>query len=147
MSNVDHIKADVVAAMKSGQPLKLSVLRMLLSALNYKQIELQHDLSEEEVLTVIGNEAKKRREAIASYQVANRSSQAAQEQQELEILQAYLPAQLSEEEVREEIKKLRDEEIKGITDFGQVMKVVSPLFRGRADGNLVAGIVKELVSS
>ncbi len=142
MSNVDHIKADLIVAMKSGQALKLSVLRMLLSALNYKKIELQHDLTAEEALAVIAIEAKKRREAIASYQAANRDSQAAQEQQELEILQTYLPAQMSGEEIRAELAKLQLP-----ADFGQAMKIASPLFRGRADGSLVARIVEELVSS
>lgn len=142
MSNAALIKADLVAAMKSGQALKLSVLRMLLSAINYKQIELRHELTDEEILTVIGSEAKKRREAIASYQAANRDSQAAQEQQELEILQAYLPAQLSVEGIRAELAKLQLP-----ADFGQAMKIASPLFRGRADGGLVARTVKELVGS
>lgn len=140
-----QIKSDVVVAMKMGQALKLSVLRMLLSAINYKQIEMRaslpadrQDLSDEEILAVIGNEAKKRREAIASYQAAHREAQVAQEQQELEILQAYLPTQLGEAEIRTELAKLQLP-----AAFGQAMKITSPLFRGRADGSLVARIVKE----
>ena len=123
MLNAALIKADLVAAMKSGQALKLSVLRMLLSAINYKQIDLQHDLSDEEILTVVSNEAKKRREAIESYTAANRSDQAAQEQRELEILHAYLPAQLGEEEIRAQIAKMQLP-----PDFGQAMKLASPVF-------------------
>ena len=137
---IDQIKKDQIAAMKAGEALKLSVLRMLLSAINYKVIDLQHDLTDEEVLTVIGNEAKKRREAIESYKAANRSESIAKEQQELEILQAYLPAQLSEEEIRAEIAKLQLP-----ADFSQAMRIVAPLFKGRADGSTVARIVKEMV--
>ena len=137
---IDQIKKEQVAAMKASQALRLSVIRMLLSAVAYKKIELQHDLSDVEVLTVIGNEAKKRREAIASYQAAHREAQAAQEQQELAILQAYLPAQLSEKEIQTELSKLQLP-----PDFGQAMKMASPLFRGRADGSLVAEIVRQVI--
>lgn len=144
-----QIKSDVIGAMKAGQALKLSVLRMLLSAINYKQIEMRaslpagrQDLSDEEILAVVGNEAKKRREAIASYQAAHREAQMVQEQQELEILQAYLPAQLGEAEIQTELGKMELP-----PDFGQAMKMVSPVFKGRADGGLVAKIVKELVGS
>lgn len=135
---IDQIKKDQVAAMKAGEALRLSVIRMLLSSAAYKKIELQHDLSDAEVLTVISSEAKKRLEAIASYQAAHREAQAAQEQQELQILQAYLPAQLSEEEIQTELDKLQLP-----PDFGQAMKMVAPIFKGKADGSVVARLVKE----
>jgi len=125
-------------AIKSGQVLRLSTLRLLQSALGYKQIELRRELTDAEVLTVIAAEAKKRREAIASYQSAHRDDQANQEQQELEILQAYLPAQLSEDEIRAELAKLQLP-----TDFGQAMKMATAVFKGRADGAVVARLVKE----
>ncbi len=141
----DQIKADMTAAMKGKQPLQLSVLRMLQSALGYKQIETQRALTDAEVLTVVANEAKKRREAIESYKQANRLEQMEKERQELDILAAYLPKQLSEDEVRAEIGAMA--EIKGITDFGQVMRVVSPKFKGRADGQMVANSVKEMLAN
>ncbi len=134
----DQIKKDQIAAMKAGEVLKLSVLRMLQSALGYKHIDAHRDLTDEEIISVIGNEAKKRREAIASYQAAHRDDQANQEQQELEMLEAYLPAQLSEEEVRAELAKMQLP-----ADFGQAMKMASPAFKGRAAGGLVAKLVKE----
>lgn len=135
---IDQIKKEQVAAMKASQPLRLSVIRMLQSAIGYKQIELQRELTDADVLAVIGNEAKKRREAIASYQAAHREAQAAQEQQELEILQAYLPIPLSEEEIQTELGKMQLP-----PDFGQAMKMVAPIFKGKADGSLVAKLVKE----
>lgn len=139
---IDQIKKEQVAAMKASQPLRLSVIRMLLSAVAYKKIELQHDLADEEVLAVINSEAKKRREAIASYQAAHREAQVAQEQQELEILQAYLPAQLSEEEIQTELGKMQLP-----PDFGQAMKIVAPIFKGKADGSMVAKLVKEILDA
>lgn len=137
----DTVKTDVVAAMKSGQALKLSVLRMLSSELNYKKIEVQRDLTDEDVVGVLNKEAKKRREAIASYNAANRMEQAKKEEEELAILQAYLPALMSEEEVRVELAKI---DLPG--DFGQAMRVAAPLFKGRADGSLVAKLVNEKIN-
>lgn len=137
----DQIKADLTASMKAGTSLRTSVLRMLLSELNYKHIDLQRDLVDEDVQAALAKEAKKRREAIEAYTAGGRAEQAESEKQELEILQTYLPKQLTEQEVRVEVtKRLSDEEIK---DFGAAMKVVSPMFKGRADGQMVARIVKE----
>ena len=91
MLSADSIKAEMVAAMKSGDALKVSVLRMLISALGYKQIDVQRDLTDEDVTVVVQNEAKKRREAIESFAKAGRTESVAKEKRELEILQAYLP--------------------------------------------------------
>lgn len=121
--------------------MRTSVLRMLVSELNYKQIDVQRDLTDEDVLVVIAKEVKKRKEAIESYTAAGRAESAAKEKQELEILQVYLPTLMTEAEVRAEIAKM--EQLKGMTDFGQAMKIVSPMFKGRAEGGIVAKIVKE----
>lgn len=141
MLNADLIKADLVNAMKSGDDLKVSVLRMLISELNYKQIDVQRELTAEDILAVLNKEAKKRREAIESYQKAGRSEQAEKEQKELEILQVYLPKMLSEEEIKNELDKMDLPK-----DFGQAMKIASPIFRGRADGSTVAKLVNEKIS-
>ena len=126
--------------MKSGETLKVSVLRMLLSELNYKQIDVQRELTQEDVVQVLNREAKKRREAIESYTAAGRGEQAQKERQELEILQAYLPKMMSEIEIEKEIGKM---DLPG--DFGQAMRVVAPIFKGRADGGLVAKLVNEKI--
>lgn len=135
---IDQIKSDQIAAMKAQDALKLSVLRMVLSAANYKQIELQKDLTDADVQAVIAAEVKKRKEAIESYTKANSQDRADKEKQELDILMTYMPQQLSEDELRVEINKLDLP-----ADFGQAMKLVSPMFKGRADGGQVASIVKE----
>lgn len=140
-SLTDRIKGDLIPAMKSGQGLRVSVLRMLLSEMNYKQIEVGRELTDEEVTGVVGREVKKRREAVESFKQGGREEQAAGEAQELEILQEYLPKQLSETELAAEIEQaLKGIEVK---EFGPVMKVISPLFRGKADGALVAKLVRE----
>ena len=141
MSNADRIKADLTVAMKSGDALKVSVLRMLISALGYKQIDVQCDLTDEDVVVVVQNEAKKRREAIESFEKAGRVESATKEKRELEILQAYMPKLMSEEEVLAELSKMDLPK-----DFGQAMRVAAPLFKGKADGSLVARLVNEKIS-
>ena len=141
MSNADRIKADLTAAMKSGDALKVSVLRMLVSALGYKQIDVQRDLTDEDVVGVVQNEAKKRREAIESFAKAGRVESVAKEKQELEILLVYMPKLMSEEEVLAELSKMDLP-----ADFGQAMRVAAPLFKGKADGSLVARLVNAKIS-
>lgn len=141
----ENIQNDLHAAMKAGEALKLSVLRMLVSALTYKQIDIQRELTDADVLDVVSKEAKKRREAIESYTAGNRPEQAAQEQAELVILQSYLPVMMSEADVVAEVKAKLAE--MGTVDFAGAMKVLSPLFKGRADGSMVARVVKTLIAS
>lgn len=135
------ILADLTNAIKSGDTVRRDTLRLLLSALNYKKIDLQHELSDEEVLSVIAVEAKKRRESIAVFEANNRAELAEAEKSELIILESYLPKQLTEEEIRNEISSLNLPK-----DFGQAMKIVAPIFKSRADGKLIAKIVNEKIS-
>jgi uncharacterized protein len=141
----DQIRTDIITSMKSGAALRLSVLRMISSEINYKKIEVQRELTDEDTLSVLQKEAKKRREAIDSYEKANRSEAAAKEKEELEIIQNYLPTLLSEEEIRSQISNIK--ELEGLTEFGQVMRIVSPMFKGKADGSMVARIVKEKLAA
>ena len=136
----DKLKSDLTDATKTSEVVRRDTLRLLLSALNYKKIDLQHDLSDEEVLQVIGVEAKKRRESIAVFEANNRPELAAGEKSELIILESYLPIQLTEEEIKLELSKLDLPK-----DFGQAMKIVAPLFKGRADGKLVSEIVRNVI--
>lgn len=139
----DRIQADLKTAMRSRDVLVTSVLRMLLSELNYKKIDAQRDLNDDDVLAVIQKEVKKRREAVESYTVGGRPDQAKQEQDELVVLQVYLPEQMNEDQLRNEIAVMVSNAPS--REFGQVMRVVSPAFKGKADGSLVAKIVRELL--
>ncbi len=134
----DQIRSDMTAAMKAKQPLLLSVLRGIASELNYKKIELQRELTDTDVVAVLQKEAKKRRESIEAYTKAGRSESAAQEAEELKILEVYLPKQLSEDEIRAEMGDLSV-----FTNFSDAMRTLSAKFKGRADGALVVKIVKE----
>lgn len=100
-----NLQNDLNQALKNGEKLKVSVLRLLLSAINYEKIAKQHELSGTEITEVIRKEVKKRREAIELYQQGQREDLANKEKEEAEILNTYLPKQLSEEEVRESVKE------------------------------------------
>lgn len=138
-----RIKADLVTAMKAGEALRISVVRMLLSEMNYKQIDLGRELDDTDVVAVISREVKKRREAILSFKQADRPEQAATEAEELAILQAYMPEQMGAEEIKQELESIIASA--KVQEFGAIMKVVSPQFKGRADGSVVAGLVKEML--
>ena len=143
------IKEDLNEALKSGDTLRISVLRMVLSSFHNKEIEKKgknqnSELTEEEIIEVLKREAKKRKEAIETYLKGNRNDLADKEKKELEIIIAYLPKQLSEEEIKkivqEAIQKLGAQSEK---DFGKVMGFLMKELKGKADAGLVSQIVKE----
>lgn len=131
----EKIQADMKEAMKAGEKIRLSTLRMLLSALKNKRIENKGELDDKEFLAVVRREVKARKEAASQYEAA-RPELAEKELAEMKILQAYLPAELSDEEleglVREVIAQV------GAASIGDLGKVMGPLMgrlQGRADGN------------
>ena len=148
--NKQKLQEELRQSMLAKNELKTSVLRLLLSAINYYEIQkggAGYTASEEDVLTVIGNQAKQRRDSIEQFKAAGRQELADKEQKELEFLNAYLPAQMGEEE----IKKLVDEAIaqtgaSTMADIGKVMGALMPKVKGKADGNVVGKLVKESLS-
>ncbi len=141
------VEQQIKEALKAGEALRLSTLRLLLSAINNEGIAKQKELSEEEVITVVQHQAKQRREAIEAYEQGGREELAAKERQELEILGNFLPQQLSEEEV----KKIVVEVVAGLSDdekknFGKVMGQAMARLKGQTEGNLVSKVVKEVLS-
>ncbi len=147
MEIIKQLEKDLVEAMKAKRETELSVLRMLKTALKNKAIELKKDLTADEALAVLKSEAKKRRDSIEAFKDGGREDLAEKETSELVILEKYLPEQMSEDQVREEAKKIIDElteEQKN--NFGAVMGQVMAKLKGKADGGLVGKIVKELVS-
>ncbi|OGH42442.1 MAG: aspartyl-tRNA amidotransferase [Candidatus Levybacteria bacterium RIFCSPLOWO2_02_FULL_36_8b] len=147
MMQKKDLQEELKQSMLARNELKTSVLRMLLSAINYQEIQkggAGYEANEEDVMSVVQKEAKQRRDSIEEFTKAGRQELADKEQKELEILQKYLPEQLSEEE----IKKLVDEAISqtgasNISDMGNVMGALMPKTKGKADGSLVSKIVKE----
>ena len=150
MSLIDNITSDMKEAMKAKSELKLSVLRMLKSAIKNKQIELktQEDLKEEQIIQVIKSEAKKRQDSIVSYSDGGRKELADKEKQEFEILSEYLPKQMSGEAVKVVVKKIVASlgEV-GPTDFGRVMGAAMKELKDKADGTIVSKAVKKVLDS
>ncbi len=141
MSLQQDIDNNLVQALKEKNTVKVSTLRMLKSALQNQAIALkQTELDDQLVITTLRKELKKRQDAITAYKSADRQELLDKEQQEADILSAYLPAMMSEGDVA----KIIDEIIaNGNNNFGQVMKEVMTKTKGQADGQTVQALVKE----
>ena len=159
---VEEIKKDLISALKEKNETTVSTLRMVTSSifnkemekrvkileaepnLTEEQIKEKIKLSDEEVIEVISSEVKKRRDSIAQFEQGGRTDLIEKEKTELEVLKKYLPKELTEDEIRKIVKdavaKSGATDMKGI---GLVMKEVSPQTKGKADGNVVAKIVRE----
>jgi uncharacterized protein len=144
MANVkEQISADLKEAMKARDQVRLDTLRSVLSAFTYKRVEAGHDPSDDEQLAVVQKLVKQRNDSIAEFTKAGRAELAEKETRERDILQHYLPAQKSADDVREIVRAA----IAGIPQEGRnqgaAMKVVMPQLKGLADGNIVRQIVTE----
>jgi uncharacterized protein YqeY len=145
MALKEQLRDDMVAAMKSKDELRLATLRMALSAITTEEVsgKAARELSDDEVVKVIGREAKKRREAAEAFDSAGRGELADRERAEGAVLETYLPAQLSDDEIADLVRDAIAST--GAADpkaMGQVMKEVQPRVAGRADGGRVAAEVK-----
>src|SRR5260221_11077370 len=135
---------DMRAAMKERDQVRVSTLRMLMTSIKNAEVEKLHELSDDEVLDVVGREAKRRRESIEAYGQAGRGDLADKESAELAVLQTYLPAGLSEEQVAALVDEaIAETGASSPKQMGEVMKVLMPKVRGRADGSVVSRLVKE----
>jgi uncharacterized protein YqeY len=147
MPLLDQLNTDLKAAMRAREELKLSVLRMLLSAVNYAEIAQQKKLDDGGILQVIQKEIKQRRESIEAFEKGNRPELAAKEKAEMAMLQAYVPAQMSRDEIITLVQQvLAEVGAKGPGDKGKLMQKLMPQVRGKADGNEVNSIVTELLA-
>jgi len=142
MPLLDKINTDLKAAMRAREELRLLVLRTLLSSINYAEIAKQKKLDDSGIIEVVGKEIKQRRESIEAYDKGNRPDLSTKEKAELAILQEYMPAQMSREEITAIVEKVIAEVgPKGPGDKGKVMQKLMPQVKGKADGNEVNSIV------
>ena len=156
----EKLQADVKEALKSGNSKKRMVLGLVLSAVKSRELdkrgklarvetdsvnlEESSKLTEEEIIEVLSSEVKKRKESIESFQKGGREELAQKERDELSILMEYMPEQMSEDAVREEVKEaITKTGASGIKDMGKVIGAVMIKVKGRADGQLVSKLVKE----
>jgi uncharacterized protein YqeY len=146
MSLQEKLTTDLKAAMRARDELRMLVLRTVLSSMNYAEIAKQKKLDDGGIIEVIGKEIKQRRESIEAYDKGNRQDLSAKEKAELAILQEYMPAQMSREEITAIVEKVIAEVgPKGPGDKGKVMQKLMPQVKGKADGNEVNSIVTDLL--
>jgi hypothetical protein len=160
MTLKDQLNQDYKEAFKAKEEKKVSVLRLLSSAIKNKELEKRaklvgaakegedlekaSQLTDEEVLAVLGIEAKRRKDSIEQYRSGNREDLAGQEEAEVKILSVYLPEQMGEDEVHKLVKEaIAESGAASQQDLGKVMKVLMPRVKGKADGGMVNKIVKE----
>lgn len=141
-----EIQESMRAAMKTGDRLTLSALRLVLSALHNEEIKVRRELTTEEIHKTITTLCKQRIEAIELFRKGGRAELAEKEEAELKVLQRFLPQPLSEEEVRSLIKvSIEEVGAKNIQDLGKVMRQLMPRVSGRTDGKRVNELARELL--
>ena len=139
---------DLKQAMRSGDTLKRSVIRMLMAAIKNAEIARQAKLEDSDILGVIAKEVRQRRESIEAFKQGNRQDLVDKEEAELAMLQGYLPQQLTRDEIVEAVQKVIAEvEAKGPGDKGKVMPRLMAQLKGRADGREINEVVSELLST
>jgi hypothetical protein len=148
MSLYQQLDQAFKAALKGQQPVAASTLRMLKSAIRYREVELKRSLTEDELLAVVATQAKQRREAVAEFSKGGRPDLVKKEEEELSILLSFLPKQLSVEELETEISGIIGElGAAGPKDLGKVMKTAMARLAGRADGKVIQEIARRRLSS
>ncbi|MCD2255810.1 GatB/YqeY domain-containing protein [Agrilactobacillus fermenti] len=148
MSLLQQLNEDMKTAMKAKDKDRLAVIRMLKTAVTNEQIKLGQDLSEADELAVLSRELKQRKESLADFQKANRDDLIEHVNHEIEVVEGYMPKQLTEAE----IKDLVDQTIQKVhatstKDFGKVMGALMPQVKGKADGGQVNEIVKTTLTN
>jgi len=138
---------DLKQAMRGGDKVRLSVIRLVMSAVKNTEIARRADLSDTDILGVISKEAKQRQESIEAFKQGNRHDLVAREEAELAILQEYLPEQMAREEIIAEARRIIEEVgAQGLSDKGKVMPKIIAQLKGRADGREINAVVTELLS-
>ena len=149
MALKEKLQNDLTEAMRARDEVRSSTIRMVLTAIKNEEVSGKEarDLSDAEVITVLSREAKKRREAAEAFDQAGAADRAANEKAEGVIIAEYLPAQLSESEIKEIIAAaIAESGATGPQQMGQVMKLIQPKIAGRADGGIVSSLVKAALS-
>jgi len=166
MTIKEKIQKNIQEAVKEKKELELGVFRLLLAdilsrekekryklskekpELSQQELEKQSLLSDDETLEIVSSAVKRRKESVSEFEKGGRTDLAEKEKREIEILKEYMPEQLSEDEVRDFVKKAIEEVgAQDIKDMGKVMGILMPKLKGKADGTIVSKTVKELLST
>jgi len=139
--------SDLKGAMKSRDSLKVDTLRLLISEIKNKEIDLHEELGDEAIIALLTTQIKRRKEAAGMFEKGGRTDLKEKEEKEITILQFYLPAQVGEEELKQRIQQVIAETgAQSPKDMGKIMKVVVPEFKGKAEGDQIRKIVTELLA-
>lgn len=148
MSLLQDLTKQMVTAMKSRDKETLATVRMLKAAVQNAQIEAGHDLTPDEEVAVMSREYKQRKESLAEFEKAGRQDLVDKTNNELKVVEQYLPKQLSADDVQKIVKKTIDQVgASSMKDFGKVMGAVMPKVKGQADGKVVNQAVKDILSN
>jgi uncharacterized protein len=147
--NIDEkVNGEMVAAAKAKDQARLSTIRMVKAAMHYREIDLKRKLSEVEFLQLLSSMVKQRKDSIDQFRKGGRNDLVDKEEAELKVIQAFMPEQMSEEDMTREIEAaIKEVGAISLKDMGKVMKVLMPRLTGKADGKLVGEKVKEKLSS
>lgn len=145
MSIRQQLQDELKIAMKERQEDRLSTLRMLWSQIRNSEIDKKHELTDDEILEVVGRSVKQLKDSINDFNTGGRTDLVAKTQAEVDLLQTYLPAQLSDEELRAIVIKVLSEN--NLTDAGKAMGAVMKEVKGKADGNRVRQMVGEIIKT
>ncbi len=148
MSLLTTLNEDMKTAMKAREKEKLTVIRMLKASLQNEQIKIGTALSDEEEVIILSREMKQRKDSLHEFEKANREDLVEKAKFEISIVEHYMPKQLSEEEIKTIVAgAIEETDALSMKDFGKVMGVVMPKVRGKADGNQVNAVVKQLLQN
>ncbi len=143
----DQLQLDLRKAQLARDDIRVSTLRLLLSEIHNVRIQKGQDLTDSDVISVVQRESKRRKEAALGFRQGGREEQAQKEETELKILEAYLPSQMSNEELTKIVEDtINNVGAKSQADIGKVIGVVMGKVKGRSDGSIVSSIVKEKLS-
>lgn len=144
MSIVSSLNEDLKTAMKAHDKNALNVIRAIKTDLTNAKVELGHELSDEEELTIIAREIKQCKESIIEFQNGGRDDLVAEQKAQLKVMSKYAPTQMSKEEIEKIVTEtISNVEASSMKDFGKVMGAVMPKVKGKADGTLVNQLVKQ----
>lgn len=144
----EQILNDLKIAMKNQEKEKLSVIRMVKGAIQMEELNIKRDLQDDEVIAIISKQIKTRKESIVEFEKGNRQDLIDQTKKEIEILETYMPEQMSQDEVLEEINKaFLTIQPTAMADMGKIMNYLNPILKGKADLSMVSKIVREKLNS
>ncbi|MES9826856.1 MAG: GatB/YqeY domain-containing protein [Candidatus Thiodiazotropha sp.] len=140
----EHILDDVKAAMKAKEKSRLGTLRLITAAIKQREVDERTELDDIQVLAILEKMIKQRRDSIKQYESAGRQELAEQEKSEIAIIETYMPAGLSDDEISAMVDNaIAETNASGMRDMGKVMGLLKPQMQGRADMGKVSGLVKQ----